>query len=137
MLIPYLMMHTTTTFLSRIRLYTFWEKKKQNYTSTFCSRTEAETTRDSKTCFFFFFFMYMHLCNIYCFTYKPNSSTATRFMLSLDAKALPTFHCSFLNMYVQRQGVRTRLQGVIYVGVETRNTNHINVIDIGNYSTIV
>ena len=30
-----------------------------------------------------------------------------------------------------------RLQGVIYVGMETLNTNHINVIDIGNYSTIV
>ena len=60
-------------------------------------------------------------------------------MLSLDAKALPTFHCSFLDCDKQRQSQRSRmrLQGVIYVGVETRNTNHINVIDIGNYSTLV
>ena len=33
--------------------------------------------------------------------------------------------------------MRLQGQGVIYVGMETRNTNHINVIDIGNYSTIV
>ena len=26
---------------------------------------------------------------------------------------------------------------MLYVGVETRNTNHINVIDISNYSTVV
>ena len=30
-----------------------------------------------------------------------------------------------------------RLQGVLYVGVETKNTYYINGIDISNYSTIV
>ena len=30
-----------------------------------------------------------------------------------------------------------RLHGLIYVGLRTRNSNQINVIDISNYGTIV
>ena len=65
-------------------------------TSSPSSRTEAETTRDSKTRFFFI--MYTYATSIASPTNQIQALLHKQcFMLSLDAKALPTFHCSFLD----------------------------------------